>query len=300
MRALADGMDASVMDAVRLIRSRPGRLVVTGVGKSGHIAAKLAATFASTGTPSFFLHAAEAAHGDLGMIAPDDVVLAVSNSGNSRELFAILDFCSAHGVPLIGVCTRPESRLGQAARVVLRLPDVAEVCPNNLAPTTSATITLVLGHVLAVLLMDAQAFRDEQFATFHPGGRLGLQLQTVDRYLAEHPAELPAVAPESSMETVIERLTEGRMGCVAVLDDAERLLGIITEGDMRRAYAPDMFERNARAIMTRSPTTVSGEVPMREVIERMKTKRIANVVVTDGQRARAVLHVKDLMQHGYV
>lgn len=299
LNVLSDTIDESCFDAVELIRARTGRLIVTGMGKSGLIGAKLAATFASTGTSSFFLHAAEAAHGDLGMIQPGDVVLAISNSGNSRELFAIIDYCTINAVPLISICGRRESRLGKASNLVLMLPNVREVCPNNLAPTTSATLTLVLGHVLAVLLMEARSFRDEEFAAFHPGGRLGLMLQTVERYVEEYPSETPFVAPGDGIDVVISTLAEGRKGCVVVADQDGRLCGLVTEGDLRRAYARDMFSKTASDIMTRDPTTLGIDVLMRDAVATMKKSRIANLIVVHDNRVRSVLHVKDLMQQGY-
>lgn len=301
MEQLAGFFDDSIARAVDLIASRTGRLVVTGIGKSGLIGAKLAATFASTGTSSFFLHAAEASHGDLGMIVPGDVVLALSNSGNSRELYPIIDFCSTNNVPLIGVCSQATSRLARASAVPLLFPEAREVCPNNLAPTTSATLTLVMGHVLAVLLMETRSFRDDEFAAFHPGGRLGLMLQSVERYIENHHGEVPAVAPEAKLETVISTLADGRQGCVVVLEGGNGdLLGIITEGDLRRAYGTDMFDKSAADIMTREPATVTMEDLMRDVMEIMKERRIANVIAMDGKQVAALLHIKDLMQQGYL
>ena len=227
LQELDEVVDDTIAAAVELLAGTRGKVVVSGVGKSGLIGAKLASTFASTGTPSFFLHAAEAAHGDLGMITPDDTVLLISNSGDSREIHPLLEYCQLQGIPLIAMCSRPESRLGKAANVLLRLPKVVEVCPNQLAPTTSATVTLVLGDVLAVMLMEARSFRDSDFAELHPGGRLGLMLSTVRRYLDEYGGEVPFVAPDVPLEIVISRLADGRKGCIVVADPAtSSLLGI--------------------------------------------------------------------------
>ena len=300
IRLLAETLDGRLDDAVALMQSLSGRLVVTGMGKSGHVGAKLAATFASTGTPSFFLHAGEAAHGDLGMIARGDVVLALSHSGDSPELGPVADYCAEAAIPLIAITSRPDSRLGRAADVVIRMPDVTEVCPNNLAPTTSATVALVAGHVLAVLLMESRAFRADEFAAFHPGGRLGLTLTRVGRYLERYPPEVPRVTPEDTVETVINEMTAGRMGCVVVTNGDGSLHGLITEGDLRRAMAPDMFGKTASEIMTAEPMTVGPEQLIRDVVAIMTERRYAHVVVVDDGRVVAILHTKDLMERGYI
>jgi arabinose-5-phosphate isomerase len=300
LQQLKDFLGPSIAAAAQLCLAKPGRLIVTGVGKSGLIGAKLAATFASTGQPSFFLHAAEAAHGDLGMVVAGDVVLAISWSGNSGELYAVIDFCKSNDVPLIGMCSRADSRLGKASTVLLELPPVGEVCPNNLAPTTSATVTLALGHVLAVLMMDKRSFAATDFAQFHPGGRLGLLLQTVGRYVEEHGQGVPTVPENAGLEDVIGQLSSGGIGCVVVEDAQGDLAGLVTEGDLRRAYSPDMFGKVARDIMTMDPTVTSRNALMREVVTDMTAKRIAHILVVDGNHVIDVLHTKDLMQQGYL
>ncbi|MCC7251390.1 KpsF/GutQ family sugar-phosphate isomerase [Hyphomicrobium sp.] len=301
MAQLRDSFDDSLIKAVGLIQACPGRLIGTGVGKSGHIGAKLAATFASTGTPSFFLHAAEASHGDLGMITAQDVVLAISNSGMTKELFPVVDFCSANGVKVICMTANDQSRLAQGADICLRLPRVNEVCPNNLAPTSSAVITLAAGHVLAVLLMEQRSFVDSDFGKLHPGGRLGLLLSSVRRYTDEFKDAVPMVAPHELLGHVVIKLAEGQRGCVVVTEEGtNRLLGLITEGDLRRAFSPDMFSKTAQAIMTTRPVTVSVEDLMSTAVSLMKERRIANVVVVDGDTVVDVLHTKDLMQRGYM
>ncbi|MCW5719038.1 MAG: KpsF/GutQ family sugar-phosphate isomerase [Bauldia sp.] len=309
MEALAAALDGSLAAALAIIETRivadtagrRGRLVVTGVGKSGHIGAKLASTFASTGTPSFYLHAAEAAHGDLGMIQPGDAVLAISRSGDSRELYAVLDYCRSAEVPLIAVTAKLESPLGKAATVVLRLPEVEEVCPIRLAPTTSTLITLALGDVLAVQLMERRSFAEADFAAFHPGGRLGRGLSTIRRYIDEHGAETPSIAPDAEMATVIDAVARGRKGCVVVLDPVSgALLGIITEGDLRRAYAPEMFRKKASDVMTKQPVALPANALVRDAVALMTERRIANVVILDGDRVVEILDTKDLMQRGYL
>lgn len=301
MRLLRDSFDDRMVAAVGLILACPGRLIVTGVGKSGHIGAKLAATFASTGTPSFFLHAAEASHGDLGMITAQDVVLAISNSGATKELYPILEFCNANGTKVICMTANDQSRLAQQSDICLQLPKVKEVCPNNLAPTSSAIVTLAAGHVLAVLLMERRSFLDADFGKLHPGGRLGLLLSSVRRYTEEFKDTVPAVSPQELLGHVVIKMAEGQRGCVVVTEEGtNRLLGLITEGDLRRAFSPDMFNKSAQAIMTTRPVTVSVEDLMSTAVSIMKERRIANVVVVDGDTVVDVLHTKDLMQRGYM
>jgi arabinose-5-phosphate isomerase len=298
---LRDSFDDTLAKAVTLIRACAGRLVVTGVGKSGHIGAKLAATFASTGTPSFFLHAAEASHGDLGMVTKQDVVLAISNSGMTKELFPVLDFCTANGTKVITITANASSRMAKQADISIVLPKVKEVCPNNLAPTSSAIITLAAGHVLAVLLMEQRSFEDSDFGKLHPGGRLGLLLSTVRRYMEEYQDKPPTVHPQELLGHVVIKLAEGQRGCVVVTEPVtNRLLGLITEGDLRRAFSPDMFGKAAQEIMTTRPVTVSIDDVMSTAVSLMKERRIANVVVVDEDKVVDVLHSKDLMQRGYM
>jgi arabinose-5-phosphate isomerase len=303
--ALDENLAAALATIERRVTVRPGaptgRLVVTGIGKSGHIGAKLASTFASTGTPSFYLHAGEAAHGDLGMIAPADVVLAISRSGDSRELFVVLDYCRANAIPVIAITAGAASPLAKAASVLLLLPEVTEVCPIRLAPTTSTLIMLALGDVLAVQLMERRSFAEADFAQFHPGGRLGRGLSTVRRYIDEFGSEVPWVAPEAPMSEVIGAVARGRKGCVAVLDGDDRTLrGIVTEGDLRRAYAPDMFEKRAMEVMTATPVTVTVHSLVRDAVALMTERRIANIIVLDGTKVVEILDTKDLMQRGYL
>jgi arabinose-5-phosphate isomerase len=303
MVLLRDSVNESLIKAVSLIHACTGRLIVTGVGKSGHIGAKLAATFASTGTPSFFLHSAEASHGDLGMITAQDVVLAISNSGMTKELFPVLDFCGANDIKVICMTSSETSRLAQQSTICLTIPKVKEVCPNNLAPTSSAIITLAAGHVLAVLLMEQRSFVDADFGKLHPGGRLGLLLSSVRRYTEEYKDTVPIVAADELLGHVVIKLAEGQRGCVVVTEHGtNRLLGLITEGDLRRAFSPDMFSKSAKAIMTTRPVTVSLEDSMSTAVSLMKERRIANLVVVDadGETVVDLLHTKDLMQRGYM
>ena len=309
MEKLGETLDGAIEEALLLIESRVtndagarrGRLIVTGVGKSGLIGAKLASTFASTGTPSFYLHAGEAAHGDLGMIAEEDLVLWISRSGDSRELFAVSDYCRSADVPMIAITAKPHSALARAATTVLSLPDVDEVCPNNLAPTTSALIMLALGDILAVLLMERRSFAVVDFAQLHPGGKLGRRLATIRRYVEEHGGEVPSVSPGTTIGEVISAVADGRKGCVVVLEpETGALCGIITEGDLRRAYDADMFSKRAADIMSSSPVTVAANDLIRDALDLMTERRIANVIVLDGTTVVEILDTKDLMQRGYL
>ena len=301
IRSLSGQLDAAFDAAVERLAACTGRVVCTGMGKSGHVMKKVAATLASTGTPSFFLHAAEASHGDLGMITGQDVVLAISNSGMTKELFPVVEFCVTNGAKVICMTSNETSRLAQQSDICLRLPKVKEVCPNNLAPTSSAVITLAAGHVLAVLLMEQRSFVDADFGKLHPGGRLGLLLSSVRRYTEEFQDKVPTVKPQELMGHVVIRMAEGQRGCVVVAEEGtNRLLGLITEGDLRRAFSPDMFGKTAQAIMTTRPVTVSVEDLMSTAVSIMKERRIANVVVVDGDTVVDVLHTKDLMQRGYM
>ena len=306
---LGDAFGSGLEESLALIESRVrvegdgrrGRLIVTGVGKSGLIGAKLASTFASTGTPSFYLHAGEAAHGDLGMIAAEDLVLSISRSGDSRELFAVSDYCAGIGIPMIAMTARADSPLAKAATTLLLLPDVDEICPNNLAPTTSALVMLALGDILAVLLMERRSFADVDFAQFHPGGKLGRSLATIRRYVDEYGGQAPSVAPDAPIGEVISAVADGRRGCVVVVEpDSGELLGLVTEGDLRRAYDADMFAKRAADIMTADPVTIAIHDSIRDAVALMTERRIANIIVLDDAKVVEILDTKDLMQRGYL
>ena len=271
LEALDGTVDDSLGRACDIILGRPGYLVVTGMGKSGHIGGKIAATLASTGTNAFFVHPAEMSHGDLGMLRKDTTLLAISNSGESRELRDPLIFCQREGIPVIGMTQRPTSFLGRNSAVCLTMPKVAEACPNNLAPTTSTLMTLALGDALAMVLMDRRGFSAEAFGLHHPGGKLGMSLQSVGDWMVDRPAP-PATVPA----------------------------GLITDGDVRRAFARDITSLVAADIMSPDPKVVGPGARMSDVVDLIVQNKISNLFVTVEDRPVAIVHIAELMQAGYV
>jgi arabinose-5-phosphate isomerase len=300
LQALERTVDASVARACDVILSRPGYVVVTGIGKSGHIGGKIAATLASTGTNAFFVHPAEMSHGDLGMLRHDTTLLAISNSGESRELRDPLLFCQRNEIPVIGMTQRGSSFLARMSAVALVMPSVAEACPNGLAPTTSTLMTLALGDALAMVLMDRRQFSAEAFGMHHPGGALGMSLQSVREWMGNNHATPPTVGLDAAFAEVVTAITEGRKGAVAVLEDDGRLAGMITDGDIRRAFSQDVAAIRAADIMSRTPITVSPDQRMSDVVDLLTANKISNLFVLDKDRPVAIVHVAELMQAGYV
>ncbi len=283
---------------VALIRRVDGRVIVTGMGKSGHIARKIAATLASTGTPAGFVHPAEASHGDLGMITSRDIVLLLSNSGESAELKDILNYCTRFSVPMVAMTADERSTLGRAADIVLALPKAREACPNGLAPTTSTLLQLALGDALAMALLEDKGFTADHFRAFHPGGKLGAQIRrAVD--IMHKGDELPLVAPDASLAAIIAEINSKRFGCVGVVDAAGKLCGMITDGDLRRSLAHENKPRSAQELMTRTPKTIAGGVLAAEVIEFINAQQITAVfVVDDDGRPLGLIHIHDLLRIG--
>ena len=299
LEQLEQTLDENLARAADMIMATDRHVIIAGVGKSGHIGQKIAASFASTGTPSFFLHPTEASHGDLGMIVPGSVVIAISYSGESRELVDLLRYCRGNDVPVIGMTRAPDSTLGRSANVLLTLPTVAEACPNGLAPTSSTTMALALGDALTIVLMARRGFSREEFGFRHPGGKLGRSLQTAADYLADHTDHLPTVNDAARVEDVILAIAEGRKGCVAVLDSHGRMVGMITDGDLRRAMLSGNLV-NAAGIMTTSPRTISPDERMSAVIKRLTEHRISNAFVVEDERPIGLVDMKDLLAEGYV
>ncbi len=298
--ALIGTIDDQFQAAIELIAASESYVIVTGVGKSGHIGQKIAASFASTGTPSFFLHPTEASHGDLGVIVPGAVVLAISYSGESRELVDVLRFCQTRNVPVVGMTRSKTSTLGRLSEIVLELPTVQEACPNGLAPTSSTTITLALGDAIMIALMAKRGFGRDDFGERHPGGKLGKSLHTVADYLAIRTEDLPTIRDDASIEDVIIGLTVGRKGCLGVLDEQGIFSGIITDGDLRRAFASGLEGKTAIDIMTSDPITFSETDRMAGVVQVMTENRISNGFVLNDGRPVGVVHLKDLLADGYV
>jgi arabinose-5-phosphate isomerase len=303
LQALERTVDASLARACDVILSRPGYVVVTGMGKSGHIGNKIAATLASTGTNAFFVHPAEMSHGDLGMLRHDTTLLAISNSGESRELRDPLLFCQRNDIPVIGMTQRGSSFLARMSAVALVMPKVAEACPNGLAPTTSTLMTLALGDALAMVLMDRRGFSALDFGMHHPGGALGMSLQSVREWMGDNHAPAPTVPLDAAFGEVVASITAGRKGAVAVLDGGGHLAGMITDGDIRRAFAGDVSDVasvKAADIMSRQPITVTPEQRMSDVVDLLTANRISNLFVIEDARPVAIVHVAELMQAGYV
>jgi len=245
LTALKDSLDADFGNAVDLILDTQNYLIVVGVGKSGHIGQKIAASFASTGTPSFFMHPTEASHGDLGMVSKGCIILAISNSGESRELRDVLQYAKRNDVPVIGITKYPNSTLGRKSQIVLRLPEAVEACPNGIAPTTSTTNTLALGDALVVASMTKRGFTLEEFGKRHPGGKIGLQLQTVKEWLDTHTVNSPLVSLGAAMDETIMAISKGARGCAAVIDGEGKIHGVITDGDLRRAIDDEFLSKTA-------------------------------------------------------
>ena len=300
LHALAEALDGRFAAAVDLIAALSGRLVVSGMGKSGHIARKIAATLASTGTPALFVHPAEASHGDLGMIVPGDGVLALSNSGETAELTDLIDHCVRFGLPLIAITGRAASTLAKSANVALVLPAAAEACPMGLAPTTSTTMQLALGDAIAVALIERRGFGAADFRRFHPGGRLGARLRLVRDLM--HPAgELPLIAAGCLVRDAIPLMSARRFGCVGIVGPAGRLAGIITDGDLRRALGPTLLDTAVDAVMTRAPRTIGPDALAAEALHLMNApeRPITALFVIDADgRPVGLLHMHDLLRAG--
>jgi len=293
--ALAARLGDEFLRAVDLLAACKGRVVTTGMGKSGIICRKLAATLASTGTPSFYLHPAEAIHGDLGMVLAGDVLLAASYSGETEELLRLLDYMKRQGIPIVAMTGNTSSTLSKNADVHLSVAVDREACPNNLAPTASTTATLALGDALALALSVRKGFRPEDFAELHPGGKLGKKLARV-RDLMHAAERIPVVDPEMDMKQVIFEMSRGRLGMTTVQQDG-RLAGVISDGDLRRllGLSGNALEKNARDVMSSTPFTIGSEQLAAEGLRQMETKKITFLVVADAEgRVEGVLHLHDL------
>jgi arabinose-5-phosphate isomerase len=297
--ALIDRLDGAFLDAVNLILNCSGRVIVSGMGKSGHVGRKIASTLASTGTPAYFVHPAEASHGDLGMILRQDVLIALSNSGESAELQAIVPIIKRQGAKLIAMTGNPQSSLGKEADVHLNAGVAQEACPLNLAPTASTTAALALGDALAVALLDARGFGPEDFARSHPGGSLGRRLLTHVRDVMRAGDAVPRVTPETSLAEAVLAISKGGLGMTAVVDGEQRVLGIFTDGDLRRAFARDVDLKAVRidAVMSPAPRCIAPEKLAVEAVEMMERCKINQLLVADPQgRLLGALNMHDLFQ----
>lgn len=301
LTALAAELDGAMSEpfarALALLRQTRGRVIVTGIGKSGHVGQKIAATFASTGTPAFFVHPSEASHGDLGMVRREDAILAISWSGETVELTNIITYSRRFAVPLVAITSRASSALGKAADVVLELPKAKEACPHGLAPTTSTTMQLALGDALAIALLETKGFSAHDFKVFHPGGSLGAQLRFVADIMHAGDA-MPLVSEQAVMSDALVVMTSKSFGCLGIVDAKGKLIGMITDGDLRRHMRPDLLAQPARTIMTRKPNTLPPSMLASAALEQMNSRKRTQMFVVDRGQPVGIVHVHDLLRAG--
>ncbi len=301
LTALSDGLGSGFADAVEVILNAKGRVIVSGMGKSGHIARKIAATLASTGTPAHFVHPAEASHGDMGMLTRGDVVLVLSNSGETPELADVVAHTRRFHIPLIGVASRADSTLARQADVSLILPAAEEACGSGIVPTTSTTMTLALGDALAVALMEHRDFTPENFRDFHPGGKLGARLSKVSDLMHGDDA-LPLVGLETPMSDTLLTISQKGFGVVGVLNDDHRLEGIVTDGDLRR-HMDGLLDHTAGDVMTADPRTIGPDALAEEAVALMNDHKITCLFVVDpagSARVTGLIHIHDCLRAGLV
>ncbi len=295
--ALQDGLGASFAAAADMIRDARGRLIITGLGKSGHIGRKIAATFASTGTPAFFVHAAEASHGDLGMITAEDVILAISWSGEQPEMKNLITYAKRFRIALIAMTACGNSTLGKAADVALTLPKAREACPHNLAPTTSSLMQLALGDALAIALLEGRGFTSVDFSVLHPGGKLGALLKYVRDVMHVGDA-IPLKPLGARMSDALVEMSSKGFGCVGIVDSKGLVAGIVTDGDLRRHMRPDLMTACVDEVMTKSPKTIGPNLLAGEALEILNSSKITALIVTDGNKPIGIVHLHDLLRAG--
>jgi len=295
--ALQGPLGAAFAAATELIRQAKGRVIVTGLGKSGHVARKIAATLASTGTPAFFVHAAEASHGDLGMITADDVILALSWSGEQAEMKNLITYAKRFRIALIAMTAECESTLSKAAGIALTLPKAREACPHNLAPTTSSLMLLALGDALAIALLEGRGFTSVDFSVLHPGGKLGAMLKyTRDLMHAGDAVPLKPLGTKMS-DALVEMSSKG-FGCVGIVDISGAIVGIVTDGDLRRHMRPDLMTALVDDVMTKNPKTISRDLLASEALEILNSSKITALIVTDANRPVGIVHLHDILRAG--
>ena len=296
LEALKDVLDSRFIQTVRLVYGLKGRLIVTGMGKSGHIARKIAATMASTGTPAHFVHPGEASHGDLGMITTDDAVLMLSNSGETRELEDMIGYCSRFSIPMIGIARRKTSMLLEAADIPLLLPEIPESSPTG-APTTSTTMMLAYGDAISMALLEMRGFNKQDFGVYHPGGKLGQGLLRV-RSLMHDVAALPLVSENDNMQHVLVEITSKSFGCAGVTNASGELTGVITDGDLRRHMGDDILQKTAAEVMTKAPVATAPQLLATEALAVMNDKKITSLFVVDEGKPVGLLHIHDCLRAG--
>ncbi|HET7847904.1 MAG TPA: KpsF/GutQ family sugar-phosphate isomerase [Pseudolabrys sp.] len=295
--ALRGPLGAAFVNAVELIRTARGRVIVSGMGKSGHVGSKIAATLASTGTPAFFVHPGEASHGDLGMITPEDVILALSWSGETAELKNLTDYSRRFKIALVALTANSDSTLATAADVVLAMPQAREACPHNLAPTTSSLMQLALGDALAIALLESRGFTATDFGLLHPAGRLGALLKFAGDIM--HTGEAIPLAPlDTRMSAAIIEMSAKRLGCVGITDARGQLVGIITDGDLRRHMRADLLDAAVEDVMTRNPKTIRPDQLASETLEILNSAKVTALFVVEGTKPVGIVHIHDLLRAG--
>ncbi len=299
LNALSRGLEQNFVAALDCLEAVSGRVIVTGMGKSGHVARKIAATLASTGCPAQFVHPGEASHGDLGMITKTDAVLALSNSGNTSELGDIAAYCRRFQIPLLAITARKDSTLAADADVALILPRTEEACPMGLAPTTSTTLMMALGDAIAIALLERKGFSADDFQLLHPGGTLGQKLSRVADVM-RGAEELPLCRPDTPMSEALITMTNRSFGCIGVTDESDRLIGIVTDGDLRRHMSPDLLKLRAAEVMTRGPKTVHGQMLTAEALGIMNAHNITSLFVVDDERPTGIVRMHDCLRIGIV
>jgi len=296
LESLINFFDDKYVQTIELILKCQGKIILSGMGKSGHIAKKISATLASTGTPSFFIHPAEASHGDLGMIAKNDIVILLSNSGETKELRDIIYYCKRFSIPIIGIIRNLDSELGNASTIALAIPAIEEANSIN-APTTSTTMMLALGDCIAVSLLEARGFNSQNFSTFHPGGKLGSAFIKVKDIMRTNNL-IPIVKTRTKMNDALLEMTSKHLGCTAVVDDSHNLVGIITDGDLRRHLSDNFLQDFVENIMTKNPLTINQDMLIGEVIAIMNLKSITSIFVVESQKIIGIIHIHDCLKAG--
>src|SRR5271154_1966591 len=297
--ALRSDLGETFARATDMIRNAKGRVIVTGLGKSGHIGRKIAATFASTGTPAFFVHAAEAGHGDLGMITTDDVILALSWSGEQPEMKTLITYAKRFRIALIAMTAERDSTLSKAADIALTLPKAREACPHNLAPTTSSLMLLALGDALAIALLEGRGFTSVDFSVLHPGGKLGAMLKHVSEIMHTGVA-VPLKPLGTSMSEALVEMTSKGFGCVGIVDARGAIAGIVTDGDLRRHMRPDLMTALVDDVMTKKPKTIRGNLLASEALEILNAAKIPALILTEANKPVGIVHLHDLLRAGVV
>ncbi|MDR0678286.1 MAG: KpsF/GutQ family sugar-phosphate isomerase [Holosporaceae bacterium] len=295
LKVMCDSLDQNITDAIELLYKKKGHVIVSGIGKPGHIGRKISATLASTGTPSFFLHPAEASHGDLGEISNEDILLVLSLSGNTQELIPMLSYANRFGIDIVALTSNPESILAKSATVCITMPQIDEACPYNLAPTTTTTMMLSLGDVIALCLLKRKEFNREDFKNLHPGGTLGKRLLMVKDLMHKN---VPISHENDLMKLVLVEMTQKSFGCVCVVNDNNKVTGVITDGDLRRNICPNFLEMKAFELMTRTPKLISQETFAQEATKMMNDYKITSLFVTENGIPCGIIHIHDCLRAG--